>query len=66
MLAGQIIGSFGEISPKVLRNFKLEEPVAAIEMNMEEIYNNSAHYNRTTPVNEFLNNPQTSRNSKPV
>jgi phenylalanyl-tRNA synthetase beta chain len=38
LVNGQIIGSFGEISPKVLRNFKLEEPVVAIEMNMEEIY----------------------------
>ena len=35
---GKKIGHFGEISPRVLRNFKLEEPVVAIEMDMEEIY----------------------------
>jgi phenylalanyl-tRNA synthetase beta chain len=35
---GKKIGHFGEISPRVLRNFRLEEPVVAIEMDMEEIY----------------------------
>lgn len=41
MLAGQKIGHFGEISPRVLRNFRLEEPVAAVEMDMEQIYKQS-------------------------
>lgn len=38
MVNGQRIGHFGEISPKVLRNFRLEEPVAAIEIDIGEMY----------------------------
>jgi phenylalanyl-tRNA synthetase beta chain len=31
------IGYFGEINPKVLNNFKLEEPVVALEINLERL-----------------------------
>ncbi|MDD5651092.1 MAG: phenylalanine--tRNA ligase subunit beta, partial [Candidatus Nanoarchaeia archaeon] len=33
------IGSMGEISPLVLTNFKLEMPVSALELDLEELYN---------------------------
>jgi phenylalanyl-tRNA synthetase beta chain len=35
---GKSIGHFGEVNPRVLRNFKLEEPVVAIEMDIGEMY----------------------------
>jgi phenylalanyl-tRNA synthetase beta chain len=38
LVDGQKIGSLGEISPKVLRNFKLEEPTVAIEIDIGEVY----------------------------
>ena len=34
IMGGETIGRFGEISPKVLVNFKLEEPVAAAEIRI--------------------------------
>ncbi len=38
IVKGETIGSFGEISPKVLRNFKLEEPVVAAEISVDDTY----------------------------
>jgi len=35
---GKKIGYFGEISPEVLENFKLENPVVGFEMDLELIY----------------------------
>jgi len=35
---GKIIGSIGEIHPKVLRNWKIKMPVALFEINLEEIF----------------------------
>ena len=37
-LNGSIIGEIGEIYPEVLLNFKLEFPVAALEINIEEFF----------------------------
>jgi phenylalanyl-tRNA synthetase beta chain len=34
-LKGKVIGEIGEINPEVLINFKLEFPVAALELNLE-------------------------------
>jgi phenylalanyl-tRNA synthetase beta chain len=36
-LKGSKIGEIGEINPEVLLNFKLEFPVAALELNLEKI-----------------------------
>lgn len=38
LIDGKHIGNFGEVSPKVLRNFKLEEPVVAIELDIGELF----------------------------
>jgi phenylalanyl-tRNA synthetase beta chain len=37
MIGKAEIGHFGEIHPKVLNNFKLEEPVVALEINLERL-----------------------------
>ncbi|TAL46852.1 phenylalanine--tRNA ligase subunit beta [archaeon] len=34
---GKVIGSFGEVNPKTLENWKLEMPVASFELNLEII-----------------------------
>jgi phenylalanyl-tRNA synthetase beta chain len=39
ILNNEQIGKFGEIHPKVLENFKLEEPVVAAEINLGKILN---------------------------
>ena len=36
-LKGVKIGEIGEIHPEVLLNFKLEFPIAALELNLEKI-----------------------------
>ncbi|MFQ5710886.1 MAG: phenylalanine--tRNA ligase subunit beta [Candidatus Geothermarchaeales archaeon] len=36
---GRDLGIIGEISPHVLEGFQLDHPVAAMEMNLEELYN---------------------------
>ncbi len=35
MLKDQTIGHIGEINPKILRNFRLEEPVVALEIDLD-------------------------------
>ena len=35
---GNKIGEFGEINPEVLQNFKLEFPVAALELNLQQFF----------------------------
>jgi len=37
ILKKEHIGYFGEINPKVLNNFKLEEPVVALEINLDKL-----------------------------
>lgn len=37
IIGNEPVGYFGEISPKVLRNFKLEEPVVAAEVNIDKL-----------------------------
>ena len=37
VLEGEVIGLAGEISPKVLRNFKCKMPVALFEINLEKL-----------------------------
>jgi phenylalanyl-tRNA synthetase beta chain len=37
LIKGKEIGFFGEIHPKVLKNWQLEKPVAGFEINIEEI-----------------------------
>lgn len=37
-VGGKNVGIFGEIAPKVLQNFGLEEPVAAAELSLELIF----------------------------
>jgi len=38
-LKGKKIGEIGEIHPEVLLNFKLEFPVAALELNFQQLFN---------------------------
>lgn len=38
VIGGKTVGIFGEISPKVLQNFGLEEPVAAAELSLGLIF----------------------------
>jgi phenylalanyl-tRNA synthetase beta chain len=35
---GQVIGHFGIVHPEVLKNFKIKYPVCALEMHMDEIF----------------------------
>lgn len=37
------IGSIGEINPQVLTNFKLDVPVSALELDLEELFNKFAN-----------------------
>lgn len=37
MIGNEAVAFFGEISPKVLQNFKLEEPVVAAEINLHRL-----------------------------
>ena len=37
-VAARQVGIFGEIHPKILQNFDLEEPVAAAELALEQIF----------------------------
>jgi phenylalanyl-tRNA synthetase beta chain len=38
LVGGKQVGIFGEIHPKILQNFGLEEPVAAAELALEQIF----------------------------
>jgi phenylalanyl-tRNA synthetase beta chain len=38
IVKGTKVGTFGEINPKVLEAWKLENPVAALELNMDRIF----------------------------
>ena len=38
LLNGKILGSIGEIHPKILRNWKIKMPVALFEINLKEIF----------------------------
>ena len=38
LLEGKTIGQFGEIHPKILKNFKIKMPVALLEINFEDIF----------------------------
>lgn len=40
LVKGNIVGFLGEVSPKVLEAWKLENPVAALEINIHKIINN--------------------------
>ena len=36
---GKTLGYFGEVHPKILKNFKIKMPVALLEINLEELFN---------------------------
>ncbi|PIN91666.1 phenylalanine--tRNA ligase subunit beta [Candidatus Pacearchaeota archaeon CG10_big_fil_rev_8_21_14_0_10_31_9] len=38
-LNGKPLGYFGEVHPKILKNFKIKMPVALLEINLEELFN---------------------------
>ena len=38
LLDGKVIGVFGEIHPKILKNFKIKMPVALLEIGLEEVF----------------------------
>jgi len=38
LLDGKIIGQFGEIHPKILKNFKIRMPVSLLEISLNEIF----------------------------
>jgi phenylalanyl-tRNA synthetase beta chain len=40
MVNGVDVGVLGEINPQVLEAWKLENPVAAFEVNMQEVFKN--------------------------
>ena len=37
-LDGKVIGYFGEIHPKILKNFKIKMPVVLLEIGLKEIF----------------------------
>jgi phenylalanyl-tRNA synthetase beta chain len=38
LVGKELIARFGEVHPQVLRNFELEQPVAALELNLESLF----------------------------
>jgi phenylalanyl-tRNA synthetase beta chain len=38
ILEDKVVGYFGEIHPKILRNFKIKMPVALLEISLEEVF----------------------------
>jgi len=38
LLDGKSVGSFGEVHPKILKNFKIKMPASLLEINLEEIF----------------------------
>jgi len=39
LIGGKEVGIIGEIHPQVLQNWKLEDPVVALELDMEQLFN---------------------------
>jgi len=52
LIGGKDVGIIGEIHPQILQNWKLEDPVAAFEVDLEQLFNQyhvHSHTTRETP-----------------
>ena len=51
LIGGKDVGIIGEIHPQILQNWRLEDPVAAFELNLEKLFNSMSpsHTTGETP-----------------